>query len=179
MEAADAIAATSDAEGSASTETRWFQRAEAVLHVASAGAAEHGELVPTGSVLSVGDLPVLRAQSAAVSVLHAEAGALLNELTAGQQTASIDLQQRWPTWRQYLASHSQGNEIVGPGVVAITAGRIAGTSDPNRYGRERLDFFVRRMDGSAYQLHPGTKRAQDAKPVYISPVVFHHSVSME
>ena len=131
------------------------------------------------SLLNAEDLPAVRAHSAAVSVLHDEARALLNVLADGEETAAIDLQQRWPTWRQYLASHSKGNDIVGPGVVAITAERIAGTSDPNRFGRKRLDFFVRRMDGSAYRLHPGTKRAQDAKPVYISPVVFHQIVSVE
>ena len=151
------------------------QNAEAAVDGARAGAAEHGELMPRRCLLNEEDLQTVRAQTAALprsaSGLHAEARALLNELAEGEEAASVDLQQRWPTWRQYLALHSKGNEIVGPGVVAITAERIAGTSDPNRYGRKRLDFFVHRMDGSAYRLHPGTTRAQDAKPVYISPMV--------
>ena len=137
------------------------------LSIPTASASEHA-----GCVLNEGDLEEVRAQSAALHrsalSLHQEARALLANLAEEEDAAPIDLQPRWPTWREYLAFHSKGNEIVGPGVVAITAERIAGTSDPNRYGRKRLDFFVHRMDGSAYRLHPGQKKSLDAKPVYLS-----------
>ena len=35
-----------------------------------------------------------------------------------------------------------------------------------------MDFIVRRTDGSAYRLHPGSTRKQDAKPHYLPPSSF-------
>ena len=127
------------------------------------------------SLLNADELEAIRAQSRArnlsVLQLHGEARALLTTLAQGEDAAPIDLQQSWPTWREYLALHKNGQDIVGPGVVKITAERIAGTKDPNRYGRMRLDFFVHRSDGSAYRLHPGQRSKLDAKPVFLPAVV--------
>ena len=139
------------------------------------GASEQGELVLRRSLVSREDLPALRATSkarlASVNSLHEEARAMLNELANGEEGPAVDLQQRWPTWREYIASHKQASDTVGMGIVAFTAERIAGTSDPNRHGKKRLGFFARRTDGSAYRLHPGQRRALDAKPRYMPPSV--------
>jgi hypothetical protein len=70
----------------------------------------------------------------------------------------------WPTWKHYVANLPQASEIVGPGIVSITAEFIEATADPNRRGQKRCDFVVYRADGSYWRLHPGSKPSNDATP---------------
>ena len=80
---------------------------------------------------------------------------------------SIDLETLFP-WRAYIACHPRSSEIIGSGVIHATAEFINGTKDPNRGGQRRLDFIVRRSDGSLCRLHPGRTRAGDAKLIFSS-----------
>ena len=73
-------------------------------------------------------------------------------------------------WRHYLACHAEARRIIGPVVVGFE-GRFLDFLEPNkdklnlpgRYGKQRFDFAVHRMDGTACRLHPSETR--DAKPV--------------
>ena len=73
-------------------------------------------------------------------------------------------------WKRYVASHPQGWEIVGPGVVKFEA-RFVNSPEPNArqlalpapYGQFRFDFCVHRVDGTCVRLHPSQNR--DAAPV--------------
>ena len=73
-------------------------------------------------------------------------------------------------WRAYLACHAEAREIIGPGVVGFE-GRFLDFLEPNRgqlnlpgrYGKQRFDFVVHRMDGTACRLHPS--ESKDAEPV--------------
>lgn len=65
-------------------------------------------------------------------------------------------------WRAYLAYHPQGQEIVGPGVYRFEVRRLAAW-DPNMQDR-RVDFVVRRVDGTDVRLHPGSQK--DTVPIF-------------
>ena len=60
-----------------------------------------------------------------------------------------------------------GNTSFESDVAGFTAESIENTKDPNRRGRPRVDFCVRRVDGSYWRFHPGDKVKNSAKPVYI------------
>ena len=72
----------------------------------------------------------------------------------------------WFPWRAYIACHPRSSEIIGSGVTHATAEFINGTQDPNRAGQRRLDFIVRRSDGTLCRLHPGGRRSGDAKLIF-------------
>ena len=72
----------------------------------------------------------------------------------------------WFPWRAYIACHPRSSEIIGSGVTHATAEFIDGTKDPNRAGQRRLDFIVRRSDGTLCRLHPGGRRSGDAKLIF-------------
>ena len=110
-------------------------------------------------------LPCLRQHSRGGE--HAAARAALNDFC----THGGDLVPTFP-WREYLATHPMAAELVGPGVTSFVFQEIADTRDPNRGGLPRVDFLVHRADGSAYRLHPGKTRKQDAKPHYLPPTSF-------
>ena len=88
----------------------------------------------------------------------------------------IDLTLSWQDWREYIAKHERSEDIVGPGVVSMKAERVPDTPDPNRHGQNRLDFWVRRLDGTAVRLHPGTSRRSDAKIVFVSAKVLQDTL---
>ena len=73
-------------------------------------------------------------------------------------------------WKLYLATHDQAAILVGPGVIDFSVAAILGTDDPNRRGgsggHQRVDFLVRRCDGTAVRLHPGTRPKNDAAPCF-------------
>ena len=80
---------------------------------------------------------------------------------------------RWSTWKNYIAKHARGEDIVGGhGIVRVTAEFVAGTRDANRGGQQRCDFVFYVADGGFWRLHPGRVRAQDAAPVYVGPDTF-------
>ena len=97
---------------------------------------------------------------------HRQARELLQLLVNEPGEDVIDISTQWATWRIYLACHPKSEDLVGPGVVAVEARRIPGTTDPHRFGRQRLDFFICRLDGSVCRLHLGTKMKDSAKPCY-------------
>ena len=74
-------------------------------------------------------------------------------------------------WRHYLACHAEARRIIGPGVVGFE-GRFLDFLEPNkdklnlpgRYGKQRFDFVVHRVGGTACRMHPGEK--VDAKLVF-------------
>lgn len=72
----------------------------------------------------------------------------------------------WFPWQTYVACHHKANEIIGPGITHATCESIHGTRDPNRSGDTRTDFVFYRADGSHCRLHPGTRKANDAKPIF-------------
>ena len=77
----------------------------------------------------------------------------------------------WTTWKEYIANLPTAEEIIGPGIVSITAEFIEGTKDANRHGQPRCDFVAYRADGSYWRIHPGASRKNDAKPrLFQAPV---------
>ena len=94
---------------------------------------------------------------AATNVEHTE------ELDAWLRTEDLET---WFPWRAYIACHPRSSEIIGSGVTHATAEFINGTKDPNRAGQRRLDFIVRRSDGTLCRLHPGGRRSGDAKLIF-------------
>ena len=72
----------------------------------------------------------------------------------------------WFPWRAYIACHPRSSDIIGSGVTHATAEFINGTQDPNRAGQRRLDFIVRRSDGTLCRFHPGGRRSGDAKLIF-------------
>ena len=85
------------------------------------------------------------------------------ELDAWLRTQDLET---WFPWRAYIACHPRASEIIGSGVTHATAEFINGTTDPNRDGQRRLDFIVRRSDGTLCRLHPGGRRSGDAKLIF-------------
>ena len=65
---------------------------------------------------------------------------------------------------------------MGPGVVKVTAQRLPDTPAPNRFGENRLDFFVHRLDGTAVRLHPGAQRSSDAAIVFVPAKVLQNTL---
>ena len=72
-------------------------------------------------------------------------------------------------WEAYVAMHHQADELVGPGITSFTTTFIAGTTDPNRSGQQRLDFVIRHTNGGYWRIHPGSKPQSDAVPRYFPP----------
>ena len=65
--------------------------------------------------------------------------------------------------------HKMAQHLVGPGVIAFTGEFIAGTQDPNRQGRMRMDMVIRHTNGGYVRIHPGGKIKTDAKPKFFPP----------
>ena len=74
-------------------------------------------------------------------------------------------------WREYIASHASYDSLIGTGVEDFFL-QFRMKSDPNRGGRSRLDFVIKRCDGSHVFLHPGTNRNNDARPILVAPGEF-------
>ena len=154
-------------------------------------ATEHGNTARTELVesaasapslvrLTLADAEELRRREKAITPkrsLHKLAREALNSISQSAELTeenteeldarlrSIDLETLFP-WRAYIACHPRSSEIIGSGVTHATAEFLNGTKDPNRGGQRRLDFIVRRSDGSLCRLHPGGKRSGDAKLIF-------------
>ena len=76
----------------------------------------------------------------------------------------------WTNWKYYVAQHKDARQIIGDGIVRVTAQRIDKQRDPNRGGAERTDFFMFHEDGSYARLHPGNSPKNDAAVRYGSAV---------
>ena len=70
---------------------------------------------------------------------------------------------RFP-WQAYVAMHPRANDLVGPSIIAFEANFIAGTTDPNRGGQQRLDFVIRHTYGGYVRIRPGSKPQRGAIP---------------
>jgi hypothetical protein len=96
--------------------------------------------------------------------LHQLARDALNALAQAGRDTNLD--DSFP-WRSYLACHDNALLIIGTGVTQATAEFIEGRpSDPNRSGQQRLDFVFYRSDGTYCRLHPGSKKRNDAQPLF-------------
>ena len=127
------------------------------------GASEH-------VLLSLDDLRELRQHGQGLrEVLHDEARAFIDKFANVDNEAigvQADLTTEWPNWKLYIANHKVARDLIGPGVKAFTVEFIAGTKDPNRGGRPRLDFVIRHSNNAYWRLHPGSTPKSDAKPKF-------------
>ena len=85
----------------------------------------------------------------------------------GMRPLRIEVSDELP-WREYIASHASYDSLIGTGVEDFFL-QFRKKSDPNRGGKSRLDFVIKRCDGSHVLLHPGTKRNNDAQPIVLVP----------
>ena len=141
------------------------------------GATEHAGLalaLPARILLAPEDLLALRVLPQGG---HDAARRLLDQIANAPEEEPLDLSIAWEDWRVYIAKHKHSDEIVGPGVVALKAERIPNSSDPNRFGAKRLDFFVYRCDGTAVRLHPGLRKSSDAKIVVLPAKVLQNTLA--
>ena len=122
--------------------------------------------------LSLADVATLRDAEKARTPkrsLHKLARDSLNTITNAGVDSELDKNlDGWFPWKEYIACHNRAADIVGPGVTHASAEFIEGTRDANRGGQQRLDFVLYRLDGTHCRLHPGTKQANDAAPVFSS-----------
>ena len=139
----------------------------AAEHIASALALAHG--VPEHSTpvfLDLTELAVIRtAETKSKRPLHNLARKALNDFANSEYDGPICLDDLFP-WKAYLALHAEGEMLVGPGISRAIIDQISNVKDPNRGGRPHSDFIFHRVDGSAYRVHPGSKRSNDAAPIY-------------
>ena len=140
---------------------------------AIANATEHGLL------LANAHLPQLRQDCGlGRSALHNEARRILEQcifLLTQQRSQCIRIQHQWPHWKEYVAFHAHCHELVGPGVVDVTAQQIQGTMDPNRGGDPRVDLVLHHQDGGYVRLHPGSRPKLDAKPRHGRRIATDHA----
>jgi hypothetical protein len=120
--------------------------------------------------LTLADAEELRRREKAITPkrsLHKLAREALNSISqAATDVEHTEDLETWFPWRAYIACHERSSEIIGSGVTHATAEFINGTQDPNRDGQRRLDFIVRRSDGTLCRLHPGGRRSGDAKLIF-------------
>lgn len=138
---------------------------------AQAAATEHSHtLQPTLVPLSLADAEMMRNAEAArtpLRSLHRLARDALNAITSAGVNSTIDKNlDCWFPWKEYIACHGSASDIIGEGVTHAVAEFIEGTCDANQGGQQRLDFVVYRLDGTHCRLHPGTKKTNDAKPIF-------------
>ena len=63
--------------------------------------------------------------------LHDEAPELLQWPIKEEPDDPVDLIDKWPTWREYIAMHKDAHKLVGPGVIALI-----GAQSPSKRGAE-------------------------------------------
>ena len=89
-----------------------------------------------------------------------------SELGSPIQT-STDLSESSFDWKDFILTHPNWEDIVGAGVVSFRGEFISNTKDPNRGMQPRCDFVVYHPDGIGWQLHPGSRKSQSVKPIYL------------
>jgi hypothetical protein len=149
-------------------------QAAAPAATGQATATEHGlpQLALSRTIcLSVSDIPKLRHAETTrrpKRFLHELARHALDQITSAGVDSTLDKDlDNWFPWKEYIACHNLGHDVIGEGVTHAVAEFIEGTRDGNRGGQQRLDFVVYRCDGSYCRLHPGSKPSLDAKLVTI------------
>jgi hypothetical protein len=103
--------------------------------------------------------------------LHKAARSILDTATAeltqnpGLPTIDLTVDNRWPTWKAYIATHERRRQIVGAGITSVTAERAtldgSFVKDHNRGGEPRVDIVVESIQ-SKCRMHPGGRRGGDA-----------------
>ena len=97
---------------------------------------------------------------------HKAAREVLDEYANGSEQVSVDMSDMsW--WEEYVASQAVATEMAAVGITGFSIQSILGIKDPNRGGRDRVDFIVFLADGTHWRLHPGSKQKSDAQPVHI------------
>jgi len=95
----------------------------------------------------------------------------LREKLAQEETEVIDLtDNKEYDWKKYVCSHHMAHMLVGTGIARFS-GRFLNSIEPNwqklalpgKFGKNRWDFIIERIDGSAVRLHPSANR--EAFPV--------------
>ena len=142
---------------------------------APAGAKEPGTAGLAPILFAPSDMDRFRTQGARLGpdVLHnAARGELEHRIRIAHHAAGDtdpgENAVKFP-WQPYVAVHPQANDLVGSGITSFEANFIAGTTDPNRSGQQRLDFVIRHTDGGYWRIHPGSKPRLDAVPRYFTP----------
>ena len=97
---------------------------------------------------------------------HKAAREVLDEYANGSEKVAVDMAgTSW--WQDYVASQAVATEMTAVGITGFSIQSILGIKDPNRGGRDRVDFIVFLADGTHWRLHPGSKQNRDAQPVHI------------
>ena len=99
------------------------------------------------------------------NTLHKSARQCLNDFYKTKYTGAKCLDDLFD-WRSYLATHAEGVQLVGPGIVRAVVDRLEGIPDPHRCAVTRRDFIFHRADGTVYRVHPGSNPRNDAEPVF-------------
>ena len=94
--------------------------------------------------------------------LHQLARDALNDIEDRDLPIDVSLDNEFP-WREYIASHSQSDKIIGTGIVQARAVFFKDEKDSNRGGAPRVDFCFVRSDDTVCRVHPGIKRSGDAR----------------
>ena len=71
-------------------------------------------------------------------------------------------------WQDYVASHEKATEMAAFGITGFSIQSVLGVRDPNRGGRDRVDFIALLADGNHWRLHPGKSQSCDAQPTTIN-----------
>ena len=102
--------------------------------------------------------------------LHNLARNTLNKLADALSLHESSLDAEFP-WQSYVACHDMANEIIGAGITRAAYVSFREERDPNRRRGflPRTDFVFYRADGTYCRLHPGTKKKNDAKPIFSVP----------
>ena len=97
---------------------------------------------------------------------HKAAREVLDEYANGSEQVAVDMSgMSW--WEDYVASQAVATEMTAVGITCFSIQSILGIKDPNRGGRDRVDFIVFLADGTHWRFHPGSKQKSDAQPVHI------------
>ena len=67
-----------------------------------------------------------------------------------------------------MAIHEEATEMADVGITGFSIQPIFGVRDPNRGGRDRVDFIALLADGNHWRLHPGKSQSCDAQPTTIN-----------
>ena len=116
-------------------------------------------------------LRTLRQTRENAQLYHKEARELMNMFARADSSLKIQLvwpckENIWTNWKYYIAQHTDARQIIGDGIVRVTAQSIDNQRDQNRGGAERTDFFMYHEDGSYARLHPGNNPKGDAAVKY-------------
>ena len=100
--------------------------------------------------------------------LHDLARNTLNRFADALALHEASLDAEFP-WQSYVACHNMASEIIGAGITRAVCVSFREERDHNQGHAPRTDFVFHRADGTCCCLHPGTKKRNDAKPLFSVP----------